>query len=43
MFEIGEYDPENMTMNFSRGGFQGARGTQGALLMCMKNIIQESF
>ena len=25
-FEIGEYDSNNMSMRFSKGGFQGARG-----------------
>ena len=41
MFEIGDYDPETMAMNFSRGGFQGARGNSEGAEFFIENVYEE--
>ena len=40
MFEVGDYDPENGTFMFSKGGFQGARGQSGAEFY-IENVMEE--
>ena len=41
MFEIGDYDAKNMTMTFSRGGFQGARGNANGAEFFIENVYEE--
>ena len=40
-FEIGGYDSDGMVMNFSRGGFQGARGANTGAEFYIENIFEE--
>lgn len=41
MFEVGSYDTNSGTFNFSKGGFQGARGNNNGDEFFMENVMEE--
>ena len=41
MFEVGAYDSTSGTFNFSRGGFQGARGNKNGAEIVVENVMEE--
>ena len=41
MFEVGEYDASSSTFNFSKGGFQGARGNDNGGEFFIENVMEE--
>ena len=41
MFEVGDYDPQNYTFVFSKGGFQGARGNDNGDEFYIENVMEE--
>ena len=41
MFEVGAYDASTGTFNFSKGGFQGARGNNNGDEIVVENVMEE--
>ena len=41
MFEVGSYDADNFTFVFSKGGFQGARGSDIGEEFYIENVMEE--
>ena len=41
MFEVGGYDSQSGTFNFSKGGFQGARGNDTGDAFYIENVMEE--
>ena len=41
MFEVGKYDEKTSTFEFSKGGFQGARGNKNGDVLYIENVMEE--